>query len=188
MECLKCTTQLRRKLAPMKGFYSGETFTVKTLAMICPRCGFSAVEAPHLDEYYRAVADAYRTAHGRLTSSQIVAARKRLKMSQRVFARYLGVGEASIKRWELGKAQDRAMDELIRLKTQSSYAASSQKGLASLVADAASGRERREPYTIPIRVFRSESSEVAELRATIRRLEAEIAALTRKKRKKKRAA
>ena len=170
----------------MKGAYGGKTFTVKTPAVVCPRCGFSTVDAPHLDEYYRAVADAFRATQGRLTSAQLVGARKRLRMSQRAFARYLGVGEASIKRWETGKVQDRAMDELIRLKTHPSYAASSQKDLHSLVSDAASGRERREPYTIPIRTFDFDrEAEMAGLRATIRRLEAEILAL--KKRKKKRA-
>ncbi len=177
MECLNCAKQLRRKIAPITGFYDGETFTVKTQAIVCPYCGFSTVDAPHLDEYYRAVADAYRTAHGRLTSDQIVAARKRLKMSQRAFARFLGVGEASIKRWELGKVQDRAMDELIRLKTHPSYAA----GGTSLVS------ERKAPYTIPIRVSGCDHRfELAGLHATIRSLKAEIAALTRRKRKKRR--
>lgn len=186
MECLKCARQMRRKVMPMKGFYEGETFTVRTAAMACPHCGFSTVAAPDLDEYLTAVADAFRVAHGLLTSPEIRAARKRLDLSQRAFARYLGVGEASVKRWELGKVQDRGMDELMRLKTSASYAASSQKGLASMVADASSG-ERREPYTIPVRVFRSESAEIAELRATILRLEARIEALTRKKRRKRRA-
>jgi len=38
-------------------------------------------------------------------------------MSFRTFARHLKVGEASPKRWEAGLVQDRAMDQLIRLKS-----------------------------------------------------------------------
>jgi transcriptional regulator with XRE-family HTH domain len=38
-------------------------------------------------------------------------------MSQRQFATYLGVGVASIKRWELGQIQDEAMNNLMVLKT-----------------------------------------------------------------------
>ncbi len=39
-------------------------------------------------------------------------------MSQSKFADYLGVGVASVKRWEMGKIQEHAMDELVRLKTE----------------------------------------------------------------------
>jgi uncharacterized phage-associated protein len=38
-------------------------------------------------------------------------------MTQEAFAKYLNVGVASVKRWELGKAQDKSSDELIRLKS-----------------------------------------------------------------------
>lgn len=38
-------------------------------------------------------------------------------MSQRDFAAFLGVGVASVKRWEVGLIQDEAMDRLIRLAT-----------------------------------------------------------------------
>jgi hypothetical protein len=38
-------------------------------------------------------------------------------MTQQQFSEYLGPGIASVKRWESGQVQERAMDELIRLKT-----------------------------------------------------------------------
>jgi hypothetical protein len=41
-------------------------------------------------------------------------------MSQREFAEFLGVGPASIKRWEMGKIQDGRSNELILAKTQKS--------------------------------------------------------------------
>jgi len=37
-------------------------------------------------------------------------------MNQEEFAQYLSVGLASVKRWELGKPQDKSNDELIRIK------------------------------------------------------------------------
>jgi hypothetical protein len=37
-------------------------------------------------------------------------------MSQEEFAAYLSVGVASVKRWELGKVQEKSMDDLVRIK------------------------------------------------------------------------
>jgi transcriptional regulator with XRE-family HTH domain len=52
-----------------------------------------------------------------LTSTEIRANRALLTMTQQQFADHLGTGVASVKRWEAGQIQDKAMDELIRLKT-----------------------------------------------------------------------
>ena len=38
-------------------------------------------------------------------------------MSQVQFAEFIGIGVATLKRWELGQIQECAMDELVRLKT-----------------------------------------------------------------------
>jgi transcriptional regulator with XRE-family HTH domain len=43
--------------------------------------------------------------------------RRNLGMSQQQFAKYLGVGSSSVKRWELGWIQDKAMNDLILLRT-----------------------------------------------------------------------
>ena len=51
-----------------------------------------------------------------LTSSEIRRIRIDLGMSQEEFATYLSVGVASVKRWELGKAQEKSMDDLVRIK------------------------------------------------------------------------
>lgn len=53
---------------------------------------------------------------------EIRRARESPGFSQQAFAEYLGVGEASIKRWELGSLQDKSSDDLIRLKTDPDYA------------------------------------------------------------------
>jgi transcriptional regulator with XRE-family HTH domain len=61
------------------------------------------------------MADAYRHHHGLLTSSEIKSLRTGLGWSQVELATRTGIGIASIKRWELGKIQDEAMDKLLRL-------------------------------------------------------------------------
>ena len=63
------------------------------------------------------MADWYRQKEALLTSVEIRHARERLKLSQQAFADYLGVGVASVKRWEWGNVQDRSMDRLLRLMT-----------------------------------------------------------------------
>lgn len=122
-ECLKCGAEMRRGVGPIPGVRDGERFVVTVPIVRCPRCGYKTVDARDLDEYSTTVADAFRRKHGRLTSREIRESRARLRMSQREFAEYIGVGIASVKRWESGMVQDRAMDELLRLKTQPEYAA-----------------------------------------------------------------
>jgi hypothetical protein len=73
-------------------------------------------------EFMQKVADAYRAQCGLLTSAEIRRSRERLLMSQVDFASYLGVGVASVKRWELGEIQTKTADELIRCKTDPTYA------------------------------------------------------------------
>jgi hypothetical protein len=47
---------------------------------------------------------------------QIKAIRKLLGKNQREFAAFLGVGEASVKRWETWLVQEKSSDQLIRIK------------------------------------------------------------------------
>ena len=67
------------------------------------------------DELRRRTADAYRRNHRLLTTEQIKAIRRVMGMSQRQFAEFLRVGEASVKRWETWQVQDASSDELIRM-------------------------------------------------------------------------
>jgi transcriptional regulator with XRE-family HTH domain len=60
----------------------------------------------------RKIADAYRRDHDLYTSEEIKAIRG--KITQQQFADALGVGVASVKRWELGLVQDKGNDRLIR--------------------------------------------------------------------------
>jgi HTH-type transcriptional regulator/antitoxin MqsA len=118
MICFECERgKLEPAIVSLVGERHGESFTVSLDGLKCQECGFQTVDSEQSAEFTRLISDAYRTAHGRLTGKEIRARRTQLGMSQMQFGEYLGTGPASVKRWELGQVQDRAMDELIRLKT-----------------------------------------------------------------------
>ena len=118
MLCLKCNSEefvLRNDLK-IEQVFRGETFEVESPLMVCKLCGWQAFGPGQADELRKRTADAYRMKHGLLTSNQIKAIRQALKMNQLEFAKFLRVGEASVKRWETWQIQDPSSDELIRLK------------------------------------------------------------------------
>jgi transcriptional regulator with XRE-family HTH domain len=67
-------------------------------------------------------ADEYRRLSDLLPSAIIRQYRESLKMTQNEFADFLGVGVASVKRWEGSGIQEKSHDELIRLKCDLRYA------------------------------------------------------------------
>lgn len=98
------------------GAYANEEFDVVAPTLECAECHEQLMNNLQMNQLRTAVVDAYREKHVLLTSKEIIGFRARLKMSQREFADYLGVGEASVKRWETYYAQERAMDEHVRTK------------------------------------------------------------------------
>ncbi len=116
MNCYRCGAVMHETVTRLPGEYSGERFEVSTRAMVCPKCGYKTLHARQIDEYTTRLADLYRKKKSLLTAKEIQKIRTSLGMSQEGFAKYLNVGVASVKRWELGKAQDRSSDELIRIK------------------------------------------------------------------------
>ena len=116
MNCLRCGSELEMKVTTMEGEYAGEPYRVPAEAMVCPRCGYATLHASQMDAFNTKIADAYRKRHRLLTSSEIRRIRIDLGMSQEEFATYLSVGVASVKRWELGKVQEKSMDDLVRIK------------------------------------------------------------------------
>lgn len=117
MRCMQCGKgKMVERFGPIEADYRDERFTIEFTATVCPKCGFYFIDGEDSTEMMRLLADAYRKKHGLLTSVEIKAFREGRGETQKQFAEYLRVGEASIKRWELGAIQDEAMDELIRLK------------------------------------------------------------------------
>lgn len=118
MTCFECGKEtLLPSRVSVDGERHGETFPVRVSGYRCTHCGFQTIDSQQSGEFTRTVSDAYRVAHGYLTSAEIRARRTLMGMTQQQFSEYLGTGIASVKRWEVGQIQDKAMDALIRLKT-----------------------------------------------------------------------
>ena len=120
-KALKCPECDRRYLQPaiteLTGITHGESFAIASDALVCPNCGFKTIPVEKMGEFALRISDAYREKYQLLTSSRIRDCRLDLGMSQQRFADYLGVGSSSVKRWELGQIQDKAMNNLMVLKT-----------------------------------------------------------------------
>lgn len=132
-EC--CTGSLSVRLVTLPGSRNGEDFEVTVDGIHCDNCGYKTVLNSQSGVFTRAVSDAYRIAHGLLTGHEMLELRTRLGLSQVEFAEYLGVGSASVKRWESGQIQDKAMDNLIRLKAQPEQARHNYQALEARLPD-----------------------------------------------------
>lgn len=94
--------------------YRGETLTVRTPVMRCAHCAWETLGPGQVDALRVATADAYRRKHGLLTSGEIRTVRQACGLSQRAFADALGVGQASVPRWESWQVQEAVYDAAIR--------------------------------------------------------------------------
>ena len=118
MTCLACGHEsLSPAVIVSRGERRGQSFEISVSGYKCSVCAFQTMDSIQSEEFTRRLSDAYRSANGLLTSDEIRSLRNRIQMTQQEFANFLPVGVASLRRWELGQIQDRAMDQLIRLKT-----------------------------------------------------------------------
>ena len=123
MKCLECKSEkFKQAKVRFHPTIKDEQVDVLVDATVCAKCEKAVMDDAQMDGLRRAAADAYREKYSLLTSKQIADYRGRLGMSQREFADYLGVGEASIKRWETYYVQDKSQDNLIRLKCDETFA------------------------------------------------------------------
>jgi putative zinc finger/helix-turn-helix YgiT family protein len=123
MKCLNCDGAVfEQKKIGIKTKYIDEILEVVVPANVCKHCSEPLMDSDQMNVLRQAAADKYRDNRGLLNSQKIIALRKKLEMSQRQFAQYLGVGDASIKRWETYFSQEAAMDEHIRLKCDKEFA------------------------------------------------------------------
>jgi len=130
-----CAADLETGAVSLSGTVREEDYSVQMPGLVCPQCGFQTIEGSAMPEFGRLLADEYRNAHGLLNSGELRSRRETLGMSQTKFAEYLGVGVASVKRWEMGRIQESAMDELIRLKTEPEAARRNLEAIVSQVAE-----------------------------------------------------
>jgi len=123
MKCLNCSNdsfvQQQVKFNPE---IKGQVVEIILPCKVCEKCKYPFIDTEQMNNMRRAAADKYRELNNLLTSQQIIHYRETLGMSQTAFARYLNVGEASVKRWETYYIQDASQDDHIRLKCDTAYA------------------------------------------------------------------
>lgn len=117
MKCHKCKNEQFKNMKMRFPFeMRGKQLEVIVPAFVCTTCNEPSMDSEQMNVLRRESADAYKKSCGLLTSTEIANFRKRLGMTQSEFAKYLSVGEASIKRWETYYIQDESQNDHIRLK------------------------------------------------------------------------
>lgn len=135
MKCFDCQAgRMVRKVTKVPHEIRGVSFEVESEVSVCMKCGAISIPWDRLSEHGRLVDATYRRLAGILTKEEICESRRRLGLSQREFAEYLGVGVASVKRWEKGVLPDKSSSDLIRLKTDLDAARQNWTRLKSLLS------------------------------------------------------
>jgi len=95
--------------------HDGRAYRVEVPGLTVPQCG--NCQAISIDEEAdRQISAAFRREARLLTPEEIRQGRDKLGLTQKQFANLLGVGEATISRWETGaQIQQRAMDRFLRV-------------------------------------------------------------------------
>ncbi|KHO61654.1 XRE family transcriptional regulator [Thermoanaerobacter sp. YS13] len=90
---------------------------IKALAKIriCSVCGEELFDEELEEENIQRVYDIYRKKHGILSPEEIKGIRESYGLSQRAFAKLLGIGEASIARYETGALPEKSLSNMIML-------------------------------------------------------------------------
>jgi len=95
---------------------------------MCPVCSLEAGFIDQTSATQRAISDAHRKAINLLTGKEIREGRKRLNLTQDALAKRMTVGIASIKRWEGGLIQSKAMDKALRMALRGQVVGDSYTG------------------------------------------------------------
>ncbi len=114
MNCPNDHGSMRIKTATRELTFRGKRVKFRAQHYICPVCGIEADDLGLAAANQKALSDAYRAAARLLTGEEIIERRKKLGWTQEDLARAANVGIASIKRWETGQIQTKAMDDVLR--------------------------------------------------------------------------
>jgi len=95
--------------------HDGRAYRVEIPALTVPQCA-NCQSISIDDEADRQISAAFRRKAGLLAPEEIRQGRERLGLTQKQFANLLGVGEATVSRWETGaQIQQRALDRFLRV-------------------------------------------------------------------------
>ncbi|PKN30172.1 MAG: hypothetical protein CVU64_04595 [Deltaproteobacteria bacterium HGW-Deltaproteobacteria-21] len=114
MECPNKHGLMALKTMLKEADLRGKRVKYRAQHFVCPECGIEADDLNLAASNQKALSDGYRSAVKLLTGGQIVEGRKRLNWSQEDLSKAANVGIASIKRWETGQIQTKAMDDVLR--------------------------------------------------------------------------
>lgn len=100
--------------------HDGRAYRVEIPALTVPQCGHCHAISLD-DEADQQISAAFRREARLLTPEEIRQGREKLGQTQKQFANLLGVGEATLSRWETGaQIQQRALDRFLRVSFASS--------------------------------------------------------------------
>lgn len=126
--CPKGHGLMEKKRLEKEKTFKGVDIRYSEEAYVCPECGLEAGTGKTAGAVQRAIADAYRTQTGLLTSREIKSLREAKGLTQQMLADAMNVGIASIKRWETGMVQSKSMDHALRIKLQQDNCADDYTG------------------------------------------------------------
>ncbi len=120
MECPLCDKihELEERTRVASTMIKGEVITYEEIYYFCPNSDEDEnefVTGKMENSNLLNARNAYRKAHGLLTSEEIVAIREKYGLSQVDLAKLLGWGEATISRYESKAIQDEAYDNMLRI-------------------------------------------------------------------------
>jgi HTH-type transcriptional regulator/antitoxin MqsA len=115
-ECPLCGGSVTRKNSSMPIALGRRNVQVAGDFSSCDSCGEVFLAPGETDRVLRAAADQVRQEENLLASSEIIALRKSLGLTQAQFEQMLGVGPKTVVRWERGTVfQNAATDMLLRV-------------------------------------------------------------------------
>jgi len=114
MRCPQCQKSTQKDAVEKSAQYKGIDVRYTATLHRCIACGLEMADVDEAAAMQERLADAYRRKAGLLSSAEIRRLRQQKRLSQQALADELQIGIASIKRWETGVVQSRAMDNLLR--------------------------------------------------------------------------
>ncbi len=114
MDCPNNHGRMALKTMVKEADFRGRRVKYRAQHYVCPECGIEADDLELAAANQKALSDAYRSAAKLLTGEQIAEGRKKRHWSQEDLAKAANVGIASVKRWETGQIQTKAMDDVLR--------------------------------------------------------------------------
>lgn len=117
MQCARC----EKEIAPesLKGqeviVIRKEPITIDVEYYKCPECGEEFLTPSSAKDPFRMAYETYRDKHKMLQPDQIKNWRRKYRLTQDQVAKLLGIGVATLSRYESGKLQDEAHDTMLRL-------------------------------------------------------------------------